>query len=95
MGISRDDTYDHFVRETGVERSRALNTFHLFRCQGNIQCHKVFLKLLDFPATDDWEHVRSLLQMIRDSDCKKQSAVCVKLNTETFGPLALSALTKS
>lgn len=74
MSISRDDTYDHFVRETGVERNRVLNTLHLFRCQGNVKRHKVFLKLLDFPATDDWEHVRNLLQMICNSNCKKQSA---------------------
>ena len=94
MSILRDDTYDHFVRETGVERGRALNTLHLFRCQGNVQCHKVFLKLLDFPATDDWEHVRSLLQMVRNSNCKKQNAICVKLNTETFDPPGLGALTK-
>jgi hypothetical protein len=75
--MSVDDTYDHFVRETGVEWGRALDTLHLFRGQGNVQRHEVFLKLLDFPATDDREHVRSLLQMVRNSNCK-QSAVCVK-----------------
>ena len=61
MNISGDDTYNHFVRETRIERDRALDTLHLFRGQGNVQRHEVFLELLDFPATDNWEYIRSLL----------------------------------
>jgi hypothetical protein len=85
ISMSGDDTYDHVVRETGVEWGRALDTLHLFRGQRNVQRHEVFLKLLDLPATDDREHVRSLLQMVCNSNCN-QGAVCVNWNTETFGP---------
>jgi hypothetical protein len=43
----------------------------LLRGQGNVQCREVSLKLLDFPATDNREHVRSLLQMVRNSNCQQ------------------------
>lgn len=74
--MSGDDTYDHFVRETGVEWGRVLDALHLFRGQGNVQRREIFLKLLDFPATDDREHVRCLLKMVRNSNCKQSAVLC-------------------
>jgi hypothetical protein len=74
--MSGDDTYDHFVRETGVEWDRSLDSLHLLRGQGNVQRREISLKLLDFPATDNREHVRSLLQMVCNSNCKKVQFLC-------------------
>jgi hypothetical protein len=65
-----DDTYDHSAREAEVERKRVLDTLHLFGGQGNVQRRDVLLKLFDFPATNDWEHVGDLMQMVRNSNCK-------------------------
>ncbi len=55
--LSRGDTYDHSVREARVEGNCVLDTLHLFRSKGNVQRHEVLLKLFDFPATDNREHI--------------------------------------
>ena len=77
--LSIDDTHNHTVREAGIERNRILDALHLFRGQRNVQRLDVLLKLFDFPATDNGEHVGNLMQMVCNSNCKQ-----MPLDTETF-----------
>jgi hypothetical protein len=65
------DTHDHIVREARIERRRRLDALHLFGGQRNVQRCDVFLELLDFPASDDGEYVRELVQMVRNSHYRR------------------------
>ena len=64
-------TYNHVVREAGVERNCGLDTVHMFRGQRNLECQEVLLKLFDFPPTNNGEHVGCLMQMVRNGNCKQ------------------------
>ena len=67
----RDNTYNYTVREAGVERNCGLDTVHMFRGQRNLECQEILLKLFDFPPTNNGEHVGSLVQMVRNGNCKQ------------------------
>ena len=68
--LFRDDTYDHVTREAGVEWNRVLDALDLFRRQRNVERQEVFLKVFDFSATNNGEHIGNLMQMVRNGNCK-------------------------
>jgi hypothetical protein len=62
-------TYNDSMGETGIEWNHVFDEADLFRREGNGKCLDVGEHMFYLATSDDWEHVRRLLEHIRDSNC--------------------------
>ena len=61
-------TYDDVMRETKIERLRAVNSANLLWRKGDIQRLDILLEMLDLSSTDDREYIGRLVQNVRNRD---------------------------
>ena len=62
-------TYSDGVGETGIEWDHTFDKANLFWCEGNGKRLDIGEQVFYLATSDNWEHVRRLLEHIRDSDC--------------------------
>lgn len=68
-------TYNHGNREAGVERNDAFELLDLLVTDGDIKCLHVGVEMLDFTATNDWEHEWGLMHQVGNGNCNPMSGV--------------------
>ena len=66
-------TYNDSVGETGIEWNYIFDEADLFGREGDRKCLDVGEHVFHLATSDNWEHVRCLLQDIRDSDCVRSN----------------------
>ena len=66
-GVGGFISYKETVWKPRVEWENTLKVFHLFVCQGDLDCFNVCLEVLKLPSPDNWIYERRLLHAICQS----------------------------
>src|ERR1700685_3019671 len=64
-----ETTYDKAVREPGVEWNHAFEKSDVLGRESDGKSFDISEQMLNLATSDDWEHVRYLLEDVCDRDC--------------------------